>query len=613
MQGYMYSVFSSIALVVHLIINFDLLIGRRAVPAHGARYRGFALGVLAYYVTDMAWGILAGLGWNRLLYVDTVFFFLSLVAFVFMWCRFVESYLGLGKRTVRFLTGCGYALLTINIAALMANPFNNCFFHIDSNGIYQVGFLRDPAFYLLVAFSVLIAIFVFIKAISEQGAVHRRGMMVFLCGITMAVAMGLQIIWPLTPFTSLGCLFSICFFHVFVVQDAQAANHMAELKNALDRALAAEKAKSMFFSIVSHDIRTPLNAILGYSALLKSGIKNEKERDEALDSISASGTTLLQLVNDVLDLAKLDSGKMTLHLEPVNLAQLTDNVFSSFRLTAREKGIELVNRAADVPTVMLDEHRFRQILFNLVGNAVKFTEHGSVIVAASYADTNLEVSVSDTGCGIPSDMLIHILEPFVQVRDPSHSADRSSGTGLGLPICNRLTETMGGKLIVESELGKGSKFRVCIPGVATNETKAVTVGEQTSTDVQREIPKHVLVVDDSPVNRKVLTAFLKKAGVVSIGTASDGGVALSELDSALKNGSPYDFVFSDLWMPNVNGMEFIEKLRADSRFSQLPVYALTADTEFRSDARTDLFTGVLLKPVTYEKLVDVFAAVETMR
>ncbi len=610
MQGYMYSVFSSVALVIHLIINFDLLIGRRAIPAHGARYRGFALGVLAYYVTDMAWGILAGLGWNRLLYVDTIFFFLSLVVFVFMWCRFVESYLGLGKRAETFLNGCGYALLAVNIAALVANPFNNCFFHIDSNGVYQVGFLRDPAFYLLVAFSALIAIFVFRKAISERGAVRRRGMMVFQCGITMTLAMILQIILPLTPFTSLGCLISICFFHVFVVQDAQAANHMAELEQALDRARAAEKARSMFFSIVSHDIRTPLNAILGYSALLKSGIKNEKERDEALDSISASGTTLLQLVNDVLDLAKLDSGKMTLHLEPVNLAQLTDNVFASFRLTAKEKELELVNRAADVPTVMLDEHRFRQILFNLVGNAVKFTEHGSVIVAASYADTNLEVSVSDTGCGIPSDTLTRILEPFVQVRDPSHSADRSSGTGLGLPICNRLTETMGGKLIVGSELGKGSKFRVCIPGVATNEAKAVTVGEQTSTDTSGGLPKHVLVVDDSPVNRKVLTAFLKKAGIVSIGTASDGGIALSELDLALQNGSPYDFVFSDLWMPNMNGMEFIEKLRADSRFVRLPAFALTADTEFRADARTDLFTGVLLKPVTYEKLVKVFVAAE---
>ena len=608
MQGYTYSVFSSVALVIHLIINFDFLIGRGVVTAHGERYRGFAMGVLAYYVTDAAWGILAGLGWNRLLYIDTIFFFLALVAFVFMWCRFVVSYLDLGKLTGKILTWCGYALLTINIAALTANPFNNCFFHIDGKGVYQVGYMRDPAFYLLVAFNLLIAVFVFIKAIAERGSVRRRGMMVFQCCITMTLAMILQIILPLTPFTSLGCLICICFFHMFVIQDEQAAKHMAELENALDRAHAAERARSMFFSIVSHDIRTPLNAIIGYSALLKSGIKNEEEREEAIDSISASGTTLLQLVNDVLDLAKIDSGRMTLHPESVNLAQLTDNVFASFRLTAREKGIELVNRTSDVPAVMLDEHRFRQILFNLVGNAVKFTEQGSVTVAASYTGTNLEVSVSDTGCGIAPDMLAHILEPFVQVQDLSHSADRSGGTGLGLSICRRLTEAMGGELIVESELGKGSKFRICIPDVAIDKENAVSDPDPNRIDIQGRLPKHVLVVDDSPVNRKVLTAFLKKAGIVSIGTASDGGIALSELDLALKNGSPYDFIFSDFWMPNMNGMEFIEKLRADPRFSRLPVFALTADTEFRADARTDLFTGVLLKPVTYEKLVKVFAA-----
>ena len=125
MQGYTYSGVSSVALVVHLIINFDLLLGRGVVTAHGARYRGFVMGVLAYYVTDAAWGLFAGLGWMRLLYADTVFFFLSLVAFVFMWGRFVTSYLDLGKWADRILTGCGYALLAVNIAALAANPFNN--------------------------------------------------------------------------------------------------------------------------------------------------------------------------------------------------------------------------------------------------------------------------------------------------------------------------------------------------------------------------------------------------------------------------------------------------------------------------------------------------------
>ena len=281
MQGYMYSIFSGAALVIHLIINFDLLAGRGMDTAYAVRYRGFVMGVLAYYVTDAVWGIFAGLGWRRLLYADTVLFFLALVVFVLMWGRFVISYLGLGKRAERILGWSGYALLAANIAALAANFFTKCFFYIDADGVYQVGKLRNPAFCLLVAFLVLTATFVFRKAVVSRDSVRRRGMMVFQCCITMAVAMVLQIILPLTPFTALGCLICISFFHVFVLQDKQAMKHLAELEKALSRAQTAEKARNMFFSVVSHDIRTPLNAILGYSELLQSDIQKPAERDEA--------------------------------------------------------------------------------------------------------------------------------------------------------------------------------------------------------------------------------------------------------------------------------------------------------------------------------------------
>ena len=608
MQGYTYSIFSGAALVIHLIINFNLLTGRGVVTKHDSRYRGFVWGVLAYYVTDAAWGLFAGLGWLRMLYADTIFFFLSLVAFVCMWGRFVIHYLNLDEQAERIISWFGYALVAANIAALAATPFNNCFFHIDAGGVYRVGPLRDPAFCLLISFIVLTAAFVFRKAIGIRGPVRRRSMMVFECCVTMAVAMVLQIILPLTPFTALGCLISICFFHVFVIQDEQTAKHLAELEKALKRARSAEKAKSMFFSVVSHDIRTPLNAILGYAELLQSDIKSEPEREEALHAISASGTTLLQLVNDVLDLAKIDSGTMTLHPKPVHLANLTDEVFASFKLAASDKGIELINRTAEVPTVLLDEHRFRQILFNLIGNAVKFTEHGSVTVAASYSGTDLEVAVTDTGCGIAPDMLARILEPFVQVQDQSHSADRSCGSGLGLSICRRLVEVMGGELTVESELDRGSTFHVRIPCVAADGKKTETTSAPVTAEALDGVPKHVLVVDDSPVNRKVLAAFLKKAGVAAIDTACDGGAALSAIDLAVKNGRPFDFVFSDLWMPNMSGAEFAEKLRTDPRFVTLPVFAVTADTESHSDGRCSLFTGILLKPVTYEKLVKTFSA-----
>ena len=609
MQGYSYSVFSIVAMVIHVIINFDLLTGRRSFTARGTRYRGFLAGVLAYYVTDAAWGIIAGLGWTRLLYVDTIFFFLALVAFVYMWSVFVIDYLQLGKWPARILTWFGYGLWAFNFAAVAANPFNKCFFHIDSQGTYQTGWLRNPAFYLLVAYNLVLAVFVLAKASASRDSVRRRSMMIFQCCLTMAVAIFLQIVWPLTPFTALGCLISNCFLHVFVVQDEQAAMHMAELEKALELAHAAEKARSMFFSIVSHDIRTPLNAILGYSELLQHGIRTEAEKDEALNAIRASGATLLELVNDVLDLAKMDSGKMTFHPVPVRLERLTGDVFASFGLSASEKGIELVNRTGGLPVLLLDEQRFRQILFNLVGNAVKFTARGSVTVAASYAGTTLELSVSDTGRGIPPDMLTHILEPFVQVRDPSHSGDRAAGTGLGLPICKSMIEAMGGEFIVESELGKGSTFRARIPGVAVSagESKDAAMPKLADLDAAK-LPKHVLVVDDSPVNRKVLAAFLRKAGIASVGHAGDGAEAYAELALALNTGRPYDFILSDLWMPNINGLELIEKIRADQRFRHLPVFALTADTEFQRDARAELFTGVLLKPLTYDKLLEVFAA-----
>ena len=609
MQGYSYSIFSLVAIAIHLIINYNFLIGRGIVSERGKRYRGFLFGVLFYYVSDGAWGILAGLDWTRLLYLDTILFFFSLPVFVFMWCRFVIAYLGLGKRTSMILSWSGYALLAFNIVMLTANCFNGCFFSFDEQGTYLFGDKRYLAFSLLIAFIVLIAVFVFAKALGSRDSDRRRNMMVLLFSVTIAVANLLQVIWPLTPFTALGCLICNCFFHVFVIQDEQAARHMVELEDALERARAAEKARSMFFSIVSHDIRTPLNAILGYAELLQNGISSPAEKDDALKSIRESGTTLLELVNDVLDLAKMDSGKMTFHPEPLRLDRLTDAVFASFRMIANRKGLELVNRTADVPAVLLDEHRFRQFLFNLIGNAVKFTDRGTVTVAATYKSTDLEVSVSDTGCGIPPDMLTHILDPFVQVQDPSHAADRARGTGLGLSICKSLIEAMGGKLVVESEVGKGSTFRARIPGIAADEEKPKPATAPKPAAEPENRPKHVLVIDDSKVNRSVLTAFLKKAGVTSIEQACDGEEALAKLDSGVKEGRPYDFVFSDLWMPNMNGMEFIEKLRADSRFCHLPVFALTADTEFQHDARNRLFSGTLLKQLTYDKLVDLFAAI----
>ena len=396
MQDYIYSSIAFLAMVIHLIINSGVRTDHGMITVHGTReYRGFLNGIFAYYIVDAGWGVFAGLGWTRILYIDTMFYYIAIAVSVLTWSRFTITYLDLSKWKARLLSWFGYALLALYVVLLVVNIFNNCLFRFDEAGDYSAGPIRGLVFYPLVALNVVMASFALLKVRGSQDSAWRRNLVVFLFCLTMAVAIAFQIIWPLWPYYALGLLIGHCFFHIFVIEDErdelrqaviereQTAKHMAELEKALDRARKAEKSRSMFFSIVSHDIRTPLNAILGYSELLQSGLA-ESKRDEALQSIRASGTTLLQLVNDVLDLAKMDSEKMTLQPEPILLSHLTDEVFASFRMPAAEKGIELVNRTGEVPTLMLDEHRFRQILFNLVGNAVKFTDKGSVTVAASY-------------------------------------------------------------------------------------------------------------------------------------------------------------------------------------------------------------------------------------
>jgi signal transduction histidine kinase/CheY-like chemotaxis protein len=623
MQGYSYSVFSIVAIAIHLIINFKLLIGRGEVSARGRYYRGFLLGTLAYYITDGAWGILAGLDWTGLLYVDTIFFFLSLVAFVFMWGRFVVAYLDFDRRSAWILSWFGYAILAFNLAALAANFFNKCFFYIDSQGVYQTGHLRDPAFYLLVAFNIFLAFYVFVKGRGGPDIVRRRSMMVILFSVTIAAALVLQIIWPLTPFTALGCLVGNCFLHVFVVADEHAMKHMVELEKALERAHAAEKARSLFFSNVSHDIRTPLNAIIGYTELLIGGIQDEQERSKALSAISTSGHTLLQLINDVLDLSKLESGKMVIKPEPTDVRELVSSVLHSFDVTINDRDVELKEEYGSLPILEIDPQRVRQILFNLIGNSVKFTEHGEIRVRASFrkdlddAKGVFTLSVSDTGCGIPDKDKDKLMSPFVQAGENAGA----KGTGLGLSICKQLAAGMGGQLSFVSELGKGTTFTLELKDVKSAESipgpDSVTSAGQEFIRTQRDetctenpiegqkaLEKyHILIVDDVPLNLAVLKALLKKIGEDDVETAVDGQDAWEKLQAS---GRPFDCVLTDIWMPKMDGKELVSKIRADKRFAEVPVYAITADIEEKKNFSEHKFTGTLLKPLTINTLFRLF-------
>ena len=246
------------------------------------------------------------------------------------------------------------------------------------------------------------------------------------------------------------------------VQSRKNARMYAQLKEERDKSIKAEKAKSYFFSTVSHDIRTPLNSIIGFSEILQLGIDDPEEQKKALDAIITSGHTLLELINDVLDLSKLESGRMELHPVPTDIADLVGKVTASFEAAACRSSVRLYTEVEKMPFLKLDPQRIRQILFNLIGNAVKFTSKGSITIRAAYADDGaFTLSVADTGRGISEENIGKLMSPYVQLQEH----DSTNGTGLGLAICKQLSMQMKGTLSIESTLGKGSTFTLRIPNV----------------------------------------------------------------------------------------------------------------------------------------------------
>ncbi|MBR2837519.1 MAG: amino acid permease [Kiritimatiellae bacterium] len=376
-----------------------------------------------------------------------------------------------------------------------------------------------------------------------------------------------------------------------------------------EREMEREKAqaKSFFFSTVSHDIRTPLNAIIGFSEMLKVGFKTEAERDQAVDSILVSGRTLLGLVNDVLDLSKLESGKMEILPEPTDCRKLAQVVMDAFRVSGRNPGLELRCNVGDMPLLMLDPQRLRQIVFNLVGNAVKFTEKGHVELRISFARREGEdsgqfrIDVEDTGCGISEESRKVLGSAYVQV---GSGVSRNGGTGLGLAICKQLAAAMGGRLEIASELGRGSTFSLVVPDVKfVSEAAApeeAPVPARKEDDGKPSSVRRILLVDDSKMNLMVLTALLKHEGDFEVVTAMDGQEALDLLTAP--GAKPFDFVFTDMWMPRLDGEGLIRAVRGNPALASLRVVAATADVECQGKYAEMGFDGILLKPITTEKL-----------
>ena len=378
-------------------------------------------------------------------------------------------------------------------------------------------------------------------------------------------------------------------------------------KEALNEAVqrheaeSANKLKSEFLANMSHEIRTPMNAILGFSELLSREVEGSKAMNY-VNSINSSGRTLLSLINDILDLSKVEAGKIELEMTSVNIQTLFNEFKQVFKQKVEQKDLDLeIEYSPDIPECLLmEETRIRQILFNLIGNAVKFTEQGKIIIkvcATNITDTNCDFtfSVSDSGIGIEKNKLEKIFEPFEQ--SSVQTTVKYGGTGLGLAICKKLLDLMNGSISVDSTLGKGSTFTCQIKNVEITSCKLPT-NVDLKIDLFSFDKASLIVADDIPVNRELIIEFLSDMPFV-IYEATNG---YEVIDLIQKH--DIDLILMDMKMPEMDGYKCTSKLKKEEEYNKIPIIAVTASAMKESEQQIKtICDGFLRKPISRADLI----------
>ena len=578
-----YSIIGILASIIMLIINRDVLWQRNAGSlTQGERnYRYFLFGVMAYYITDLLWGLLESHKLITLVYADTTIHFLAMAAAVMLWTRYVVTYLEEKNLFGSLLNLGGRLFMVFEVIVVAVNFVKPILFWFDENGGYHAGTARYVTLAIQILLFLLTSIYTLRITARSEGTMRRRHLTIGLFGIAMILMIGVQLFYPLLPFYAMGYLLGTCLLHSYVVEDEKEEYRvkLEENRKALQEALAdaehANKAKTAFLSNMSHEIRTPMNAIIGLNNIAMNDPAASDKVKVYLEKIGDSAEHLLEIINEILDMSRIESGRMTIKNEEFSFARSLEQVNTMISGQCRDKGLAFdcrINGHVDDYYVG-DDMKLRQVLINILGNAVKFTPEGGAVsftieeTARFDKKATLRFVISDTGIGMSEEYLPHLFDAFSQ--EDSSTTSRYGSTGLGMPITKSIVELMNGQIDVESEKGKGSTFTV-----------TVTLGESNRKSVETKdgmISPHemsVLVIDDDRIALEHAEIVLGQIGI-SCETAESGWEGVDKARIRHGRREDYDLILVDWRMPEMDGVETTRQIRAIVG-NETPIIILTS-------------------------------------
>ena len=579
-----YSIIGILAIIVLIITNRDALwITGGAKATYIQRiYRGFLLSVASYYITDALWGILDAHRLTTLLFIDTTLYFAAMATAVLLWTQYVIAYLESGTSFDSMLRYAGWSFFGFEIIVIVLNIFLPVMFWFDENGGYHAASMRHVTLGVQILMFLLTSFYTFRITLRAEGKIRRRNLTIGLFGVAMIALIILQIIYPLWPFYAMGYMVGTCLLHSFVMEDEKEEyrheleeslrreqiqrQELSESRTALQEALAtaehANKAKTAFLSNMSHEIRTPMNAIIGLNNIALNDPTASDKVKVYLEKIGGSAKHLLGIINDILDMSRIDSGRMTVKSEEFSFAKALEQVNSMISGQCRNKGItydcHLTGHIDDY--YIGDAMKLKQIMINILGNAVKFTPEGGTVTFVIEEGPRfdgkaiLKLVISDTGIGISKEFLPHVFEAFSQ--EDSSSTSKYGSTGLGMPITKSIVELMNGNISVDSEKGKGTTFTV-----------TVTLGESSKQDVEVEggdlthSNMSVLVIDDDQIALEHAEIILGQVGI-SCETAESGWEGIDKIRIRHARGEDYNLILIDWRMPEMDGIETTRQIRS---------------------------------------------------